>query len=122
MLPDKIDSKGKPPIEEVAVSKEKCWHWPSTGKFATVFNLWMLLNTLVQAFFVIARCAFEDKPNWYSLYLEIYMNIVFGIGFVRNFVKPYLADNTAVYGFCDIALHYIKTWLLVDLFCFIPIA
>jgi len=110
--------------EETHVSKRRWWHWPSSGKFLMCFNLFMFVNNMIQAFIVIARAAFEDKPKWYSLYLENYMNIVFFLAMIKQFTNPRidLDKQTVKFTFCSIIFEYFKGWFLIDLFCFIPIA
>ena len=102
---------------------EKCWHWPRFGKFYTVYNTFMLGVCLVQAFMIVARAAFEDKPNWYSTLLELFMNAVFFVDMIRNFLQPYMQENNVMqHRFCSIFCNYIKGWFILDICSFVPIA
>jgi hypothetical protein len=122
LIPDAKAAKKSEEEENKRI--HKWWHWPQFGRFVFVYNNLMLITCTVQSIMVIARCAFEDKPNWYSIYLENYMNGVFLLDMVRNILTPYMdvEQKTMVYTFCHILFRYIRTWFLIDLFCFIPIA
>ena len=37
--------------------------FPLAGTIFNIYSFWMLLHTLINAFIIVARIAFEEKPN-----------------------------------------------------------
>ena len=80
-------------------------------------------HSLIWLFWIPLRVAFEDSPNWYSVYMEAYFNIFFSIDIIRIFLSPYKMKNNYIeYSHKNIANNYLKGWLIFDLFCFFPLA
>jgi hypothetical protein len=75
---------------------------------------------------IVARCAFEKYPNWYSVVLEFYMNTVYFFDMLKTFVTPIHVrkkDNALlISNYRDLGRQYLKTWLIPEAICFFPVA
>lgn len=72
--------------------------------------------------FVVVRIAFENKPALYIVYLEFIMDWVYLIDMFRCFTEPIIKDQKTVTNLKIIASNYSKTWLLLDIYSFYPLA
>jgi hypothetical protein len=54
--------------------------------------------------------------------LEFYMDIVYLIDMVRCFTEPYYQKNKLIKNRRLIAIRYLKTWFLLDIYAFYPLA
>jgi len=50
------------------------------------------------------------------------MDIVYIIDMVRNFTEPYMKDGRLETNTRSIAIQYVKTWFLLDIYAFYPLA
>jgi hypothetical protein len=88
----------------------------------------VLLNSITVAISIPFRVAFENKPKWYSVALEAYLNFVFAIDFIKHFLSPPNLKKTVnqtrrlYYSKKEIAMMYVWTDGLKDLYCMFPIA
>ena len=74
-------------------------------------------------FFCVARVAFEEKPRYFVVQLEIYLDLVFFIDMIRIFFTPIMdKQNKPVYKRGQIIKNYLSGWFLWDLFAFFPLA
>ena len=97
--------------------------WPQTGKFAVGYKYWMLIHCIIVAVFYVFRISFEGKPDLYVVILEFYIDVVYLIDMVRIFRSPYINENGKVVTDTRmIAMRYIKTWLIIDIYGFFPLA
>ena len=105
------------------VKPSRWYNWPLSGKVHTLYSYWMLANTIVEGLSLVARIAFEDKPNYYSVYLETCMNFVFIFDFFKNFITPFKDETTnhMEFNFKVISKHYIKSWMVFDVIAFFPV-
>lgn len=81
---------------------------------------------IIVAFIIPCRIAFETRPNWYSVYFEFYMDIVFSIDIIRMFNTPVKLRRVqhleTIYARKDIAKAYITRWFIFDLYSYFPLA
>ena len=73
--------------------------------------------------FVVARIGFEEKPMYFVVIYEIYMDLVFAVDMIRIFNSPIFNESGKM--ITDrklIAKAYLKTWLLFDIWSFYPLA
>jgi len=72
---------------------------------------------------VVSRISFENKPKMFSVSVEAYLNSVFLLDMIRNFLQPYQTkDEKYEKSPKLIAANYLKSWFLWDLFSFFPLA
>jgi hypothetical protein len=88
----------------------------------------VLFNSIIVAITIPFRVAFENKPKWYSVSLEAYLNVVFLIDFIKHFLSPPSTRKTnnqtrrLYYSKKEIAIMYMWTDGLKDLYCMFPVA
>jgi hypothetical protein len=83
----------------------------------------MLCHHIYHALFVVSRVSFELKPHYFVVIMEAYMDFIYLIDMVRCFTEPYVVeDNKIVRNRKKIASRYIKTWFILDLYAFYPLA
>lgn len=106
-----------------SVQPIKWYNWPNSGRVATIYNFWMLLHSVLCALLLVARIAFEDKPNSYSVYFEQAMNFVFIFDFFKQFITPFKdkLTNHMEFNFKRISKNYMKSWMVFDLIAFFPV-
>lgn len=55
--------------------------------------------------------------------IEFYLDFVWFIEMIRIFNSPYFNENgKMVYNKKQIAMRYLKTWFILDLYAFVPLA
>lgn len=83
----------------------------------------MLCHHTYHALFIIARVSFELKPQFFVVILEIYMDIIYLVDMFRCFTEPYVQnDGKIIDNRRKIAIQYLKTWFIPDLYAFYPLA
>jgi len=82
----------------------------------------MLIHKLYVAFIVVARVSFEEKPEWWMVYLEFYIDVVYFVDLIRCFTQPYAEGTKIVYDRKAITKKYLKTWFIFDVYSFFPLA
>lgn len=101
------------------------WFCSNTGTFSNLWKYFLLANMIVVAIIVPCRVAFETKPKFYSVYFELYMSSVFLLDMLITFNTPISFSKKEIrknYSRTEIAKSYLKTWFLVDLYGFFPLA
>ena len=82
----------------------------------------MLVHQIFLAFWIVARVSYERKPKTPTVVIEWYINILFAVDMARIFLTPVPnEDNIIQYNYRFIADKYLKTWLLFDIFAFLPL-
>ena len=80
------------PLEPYEEDKEKnknyVCYWPKEGRFVKYYKYWMLVNCLSVMIFVIGRIGFEEKPWYYVVVYDCYLDVVFFIDMIRIFTTP----------------------------------
>ena len=107
--------------EKVEISNVR-WTWPTDGPYCKWYQYWMLVHCLYYQIFVVSRISFEKMPWIYVVYLDNYMNCVYFIDMIRNFTEPFMRDGRLIINRRLIAVNYIKTWFLFDVYAFYPLA
>ena len=83
----------------------------------------MLIHCVFISIFQIIIIAFEKKPAFYVIIIELYLNFVFAIDILRIFSTPLqLATGKVTYKRKIIAMKYLQEWFIFDLFAFYPMA
>jgi hypothetical protein len=100
----------------------KEWTWPTEGRFATYYQYWMFCHCVYIALFVVSRISFEEKPRYFVVCLEWYIDAVYIIDMVRCFTEPYSHDGKLVTNRRKIVIYYLKSWFLLDVYAFYPLA
>ena len=73
--------------------------------------------------FVVARVGFEEKPWFYVVIYEWFMDIVFLIDMIRIFTTPIFNESgKMITNRKLIAKAYIYSWFIFDLWSFYPLA
>jgi hypothetical protein len=105
------------------VKAHKPFLWPLTGRFATGYKYWMLAHSLYVCIIVVFRISFENKPPIGVVLFDFYMDIVYLIDMFRIFNQPYFNENGKLETVKKrIAMRYLKSWLLFDIYSFYPLA
>jgi len=83
----------------------------------------MLPHCLFIVFFYLVRFAFEnDKPLYWRVLFDVWLDLVYLVDMVREFTSPYLNEQSKlVYNKKLIALRYLKTWFIFDAYAFYPL-
>ena len=76
------------PFSQQITRKEKSFYWPLKGKWAHRYKMWMLIHCLFIGVFQAIRVAFEEKPAYYVIFIEIYLDLVFAVDMARIFSTP----------------------------------
>jgi hypothetical protein len=73
---------------------------------------------------VVARVSFEKHAEWWMPWVEYYIDVVFFFDMFRNFTEPFEkeAGGRMIFDRKEIAKNYITGWLIIDLYCFYPLA
>ena len=74
--------------EDEVEKKHGKWFCPTSGKKLVYWKNFLLINMLVVAMIIPCRVAFETKPEWYSVWLEYYLDAVFIVDMIRMFNTP----------------------------------
>ena len=84
----------------------------------------MLAHSIFILTFSVARIAFEEKPYFYVVITEFYLDFIFLIDMFRILTTPYLNPYTQkiTYKRQDIFWQYARKWMIFDLFAFYPLA
>ena len=82
---------------------------------------------MIVAITIPFRVAFENKPRWYSVLMESYLNLVFLIDFIRHLLSPpnlkrNAANRQSYYTRKQIAILYMWPYGLMDLYSMFPLA
>ena len=87
-------------------------------------QLWNLLISIILLFTFFAtpyRIAFVDKDDEAMLVIDYCIDAIFAIDIILNFfIAYYDSDYILVDKRKDIALHYIRTWFIIDFIAIIP--
>ena len=113
------------PYEEDKDQKNKnlTCYWPIEGQFVKYYKYWMLLNCLSVMIFVVARVGFEEKPWYYVVVYDCYLDVVFFIDMLRIFTTPIFNESgKMITNRKLIAKAYISFWFIFDLWGFYPLA
>ena len=99
------------------------WMWPTNERFNTYYKYFMLVHASFVAIFWVFRISFERKPDFIVVILEFYMDFIFAIDIFRVFTTPFQNEvGKLVMDRKMIATRYLKSWLLFDLYCCVPLA
>ena len=67
-------------------------------------------------------CFLQDKTTSFQNFLEYFLDVVFGIDIVINFMSAYENDDGTVEPrLARIAINYLKFWFYVDIFAVLPV-
>ena len=67
------------------------------------------------------KTAFLDEPSSLSFYIDLCVDVLFGLDILVNFFSAYEeADGTIKDSFRDIANNYLRSWFFIDLIACIP--
>jgi len=95
---------------------------PPNSPRKNVFDWFLLLlvvfNSLEIPFLLVFDLPPEAERGMKNF--DIFIDCVFGLDFLRNFVTSYYVDEQIVTLRKQIAMHYITTWMSIDLIALIP--
>ena len=106
----------------ITLQEDRSYLWPTEGKFAKAYKYFLMCHNCYYLAAIVARTAFENKPQFFVVILDFYLDFIFIIDMVRCFTQPYVtSDGKTVYNRRKIASHYAKTWFILDLYAFYPL-
>ena len=113
----------EPYDEDNNKNKTLVCYWPLTGKFSVWYKYWMLMNCMSVMLFVVARVGFEEKPWYYVVMYDCYLDAVFLVDMIRIFTTPIFNESgKMITNRKVIAKAYITGWFIFDLWGFYPLA
>ena len=95
---------------------------PPNSPRKTVFDWFLLLLVVFNSLeipFVLAFHLPADGAEALKNF-DIFIDCVFGIDFIRNFITSYYEDDNIVTSRKQIAMRYLTTWASIDLIAIIP--
>ena len=97
--------------------------WPLEGRLAVYYQYWMLVHCTSILAFWVARIAFEEKPWYYVVIYEYYLDGVFFLDMLRIFNTPIFTESgKLILDRKIIARKYLRGWFIADLWAFYPLA
>jgi hypothetical protein len=82
-----------------------------------------MFHNIYHLLFIVFRVAFENKPHYFVVLIEFYMDFIYLIDLVRCFTEPYVMFNgKTVSNRRKITVHYVNTWFVLDVYSFYPLA
>lgn len=83
----------------------------------------MLVPTGYYLIGVVFRIAFEnEQPQVAVIFLDVILNLIYLVDMFRCFTHPFMQNGRRINNRRAIAVNYVKTWFLVDIYCFYPLA
>ena len=95
---------------------------PPNSPRKNVFDWFLLLLVVFNSIEIPFLLVFNLPPDAERgmKNFDIFIDCVFGLDFLRNFVTSYYVDEQIVTSRKQIAMHYITTWMSIDLIALIP--
>ena len=73
--------------------KDEYYYWPLDKKFAFMYKMWMLVHCVFILVFCVGRVAFEEKPRYYVVLSEFYLDLVYLVDMARLMTLPFTTST-----------------------------